>query len=174
MITLLSLILALSNFVFNCTSYLQTMGCAMGTRCASSYTNIFMVNFEAKHIYPYIKEMSLLYLRYIRNIFMIWKDTRADLMTFIKELNEKHKTIKFDFQISPRKIAFLDTMLYKDENSNIQTTLYHNPTDQQAFLHAKSEHPRCLKSSIPYSQSLRLKAICSTTTEFDKNCAIEF
>ena len=63
-------------------------------------------------------------------------------------------------------------MLYKDENSNIQKTLYCKRTDQQAFLHAKSEHPRYLKSSIPYSQALRLKAIFSTTTEFDKNCAI--
>ena len=62
-------------------------------------------------------------------------------------------------------------MLYKDENNNIQTTLYRKPTDQQAFLHAKSEHPRSLKSSIPYSQALRLKTICSTSTEFDKNCA---
>lgn len=34
----------------------------------------------------------------------------------------KNKTIKFDFQISPRKITFLDLMLYKDEN-NIQRTL---------------------------------------------------
>ena len=93
-------------------------------------------------------------------------------MTFTKKLNEKHKTIKFDFQISPRKIAFLDAMLYKDENNNIQTTLYRKPADQQAFLHAKSEHPRSLKSSIPYSQALKLKAICSTKTEFDKNCAI--
>ena len=137
-----------------------------------SYANIFMANFEAKHIYPYIKEMSLIYLRYIDDIFMIWKGTEAELMTFIKDLNEKHKTIKFDFQVSPRKIAFLDAMLYKGENNNIQTTLYRKPTDQQAFLHAKSEHPRSLKSSIPYSQALRLKTIYSTSTELDKNCAI--
>ena len=171
-ITFLSLILALNNFVFNCTHYLQTMGCAMGTICAPSYANIVMANFEAKHIYPYIKEKSLLYLRYIDDIFMIWKGTKVELITFIKELNEKHKTIKFDFQISPRKIAFLDAMLYKNENNNIKTTLYRKPTDQQAFLHAKSEHPRSLKNSIPHSQALRLKTICSTSTEFDKICAI--
>ena len=102
--------------------------------------------------------MSLLYLRYIDNI--------------LKELNGKHKTIKFDFQVSPRKIAFLDAMLYKDENNNIQTTLYRKPTDQQVFLHAKSKHPRSLKSSISYIQSLRLKTISSTSTEFEMNCAI--
>ena len=148
------------------------MDCAMGTICFPSYANIFMANFEAKHIYPYIKEMSLLDLSYIDDILMIWKGTKVELMTFTKELNEKHKTIKFDCQISPRKIAFLDAMLYKDENNNIQTTLYRKPTDQQPFLHAKSEHPRSLKSSIPYSQAFRLKTICSTSTEFDKNCAI--
>ena len=73
-ITFLSLILTLNimiifNLVFNCTHYLQTMGCAMGAICAPSYRNIVMASFEAKHIYPYIKEMYLLYLRYIDNIY---------------------------------------------------------------------------------------------------------
>ena len=54
-----------------------------------------MANFEAKHIYPYIKDMSLLYLRYIDDIFMIQKDTTAELMIFMKDLKEKHKIVKF-------------------------------------------------------------------------------
>ena len=136
------------------------MGCAKGTVCAPSSVSTFMANFEAKHIYQYIKEVSLLYLRYIDYIFMIWKDTKSELMTSIKELNEKHKTIKFEFQIPPRKIAFLDTMLYKDKNYYIQTTLCRKPTDQPAFLYANTEQPRSLKNSIPHSQTLRLKTIC--------------
>ena len=40
----------------------------------------------------------------------LWKGKKAELMTSITELNEKHKTTKFDFQISPRKIAFLAAM----------------------------------------------------------------
>ena len=96
---------------------------------------------------------------------MIWKGTKAELMTFIKECTEKSKTIKFDFQISPRKIAFRDLMLYKDKSNNIQTTLYCKPADQQAFLHTKIS-----KEQHPIQSSLRLKN--STTTEFDKNCAI--
>ena len=171
-ITFLSLILTLNKFVFNCTHYLQTIGCAMGTICASSYANIFIANFEVKHFYPHIKEMCLLYLRYLDDIFMIWKGTKAELMTFMKDLNEKYKTIKFNFQVSTRKIAFLYAMSYKDVNNNTQTTLYRKLSDQQAFLHAKSEHIRSLKSSIPYSQVLRLKTICFTSTEFHKNCAI--
>ena len=42
-------------------------------------------------------------------------------------------------------IPFLDTMVYKDEVNNLQTTLYWKPSDQQSYLHAKSEHPSALK-----------------------------
>ena len=82
----------------------------MFTICASSYANIFISNFEAKQTYSYIIEVSLLYLRHIDDMLMIWKGTKAKLKTLIKDLNETHKSIKFDFQISPRKIAFLDAM----------------------------------------------------------------
>ena len=48
---------------------LQILGCAMGTICAPAYANIFMAQFEKQHIsltiYPYIKNKSMLYLRYI-------------------------------------------------------------------------------------------------------------
>ena len=69
------------------------------------------------------------------------------------------KLIKFDFQVSPRKIVFLDAMLYKDEKNDIQKTLYRKPADQQAFLQAKSEHPRSLQSSVPCIQAYRLFAL---------------
>ena len=62
--TFLSLILTLNNFIFNSVSYRQNMGYEMGTVCASSYVNLFMAQFEEKHIYPYIKDMSLLYKIY--------------------------------------------------------------------------------------------------------------
>ena len=62
------------------------MGSTMGTECAPFYANIFMANSEVKHIYPYIKEKSLLYLRYIDDIFMTWKGTKAELRAFIKRI----------------------------------------------------------------------------------------
>ena len=54
----------------------------------------------------------------------------------------------------------------------INNTIFREPTDQQTYLHAQSNHPKPLKDSIPYSQALRIKAICSTTSEFNKNCEI--
>ena len=49
--TFLHLVLTLNNFVFNCQNYLQIKGCAMGTKCAPSYVNIFIGMFEERYIY---------------------------------------------------------------------------------------------------------------------------
>ena len=63
--TSLTLILTLNNFVFDCIHYLQIKGCAMGTICAPAYANIFMANFELKYIYPYIRDKTKMFLRFI-------------------------------------------------------------------------------------------------------------
>ena len=81
------------------------------------------------------------------------------------------KLSNLTFKFHQEKLHFLMRCYIKTKITTSQQ-LYRKPTDQQAFLHAKSEHPRSLKRSIPYSQALRLKTICSTSTEFDKNCAI--
>ena len=49
--TPLQLVLTLNNFVFKCKYYLQIKGCAMATKSAPGYTNIFMGIFEEKCIY---------------------------------------------------------------------------------------------------------------------------
>ena len=59
--------------------------------------------------------------------------------------------------------------MYIDSNSRFQATLYKKPTDCQNYLHAKSARPFSLKKSIPYSQALRIKCICSTFEEYRKH-----
>ena len=94
---ILSLILTLNKLTYNSVNYKQNIGSAMGTVCSPFYANLFMPQFEEKHIYPYIKDMSLLFLGYIDDIFIIWKGTKEQLITFINELNKKYKTIKFEY-----------------------------------------------------------------------------
>ena len=126
-ITFLCLILTLNNFVFNSTNYLQTMGCAMGTICVPAYANIFKAQFEKQLIYPYIKNKSILYLRYIDDIFMMWTGTKQELLIFLEKLNSKHKTIKFEHDISNSNISFLDTLIYKDKNNTHRQLSTENP-----------------------------------------------
>ena len=101
--TFLALILTLNNFIFNSKFYLQIKGCAMGTICTPSYENIFMLEFEEKHIYSLIKNRSVMYFCYIDIIFMVWIKSESELRHFINKINQEHQSIKFDFKISKRK-----------------------------------------------------------------------
>ena len=56
----LHLALTLDNFIFNCQKYLQIKGCAMGTKCAPSYANIFMGIFKEKFIHTLVNNMTRL------------------------------------------------------------------------------------------------------------------
>ena len=77
-IKFLFLILTLNNFILNNISYLQIKGCAMGTICATSYANIFMGKFESIHIHRYIGDKAITFLRYIDDLFFIWKGTKGE------------------------------------------------------------------------------------------------
>ena len=48
----------------------------------------------------------------------------------------------------------------------LQTTIYSKQRDRQNYLDARSEHLKLLKNSMPYSQALRIKRICSSQQEF--------
>ena len=141
----------------------------MGTICAPPYADIFMAYFEEKLIYPLITNATTLYLRYIDDIILTWTKSENELPTFFEKLNQQHPSINFEMKYSKDKVEFLDTLIYKDKNNNIQTTLYIKLTDSQNYIHSKSAHPFSVRKSIAYSQALRLKRICSTTGEYEKH-----
>ena len=85
-LTFLKLILTLNNFVFNGINYLQEKGCAMGTKCAPSYANIFMGWFEEKFIFPLLTNLSDFYLRFIDATFLIWNGTKTEFDNFLEKL----------------------------------------------------------------------------------------
>ena len=65
------------------------------------------------------------------NIFI---DHFENLMKFLNELNTKHESIKFEYQISKTSITFLDTEVYI-ENNKLYTKIYKiKKTDCQTFL----------------------------------------
>ena len=110
----------------------------------------------------------LLYVRYIDDLLLVWKDSEEELLKFLEELNKKHPTIKFDYEFSREKVHFLDTTISISGNK-LSTTLYTKPTDRKAYLHSKSYHPKSTKKAIPYSQATRLRRICTEDNEFRKH-----
>ena len=95
--------------------------------------------------------------------------TESKLLKFIDNLNQKHPTIKFEFNYSRTSINFLDTKVYTNENGTLFTTIYRKPSDRRNFLHYKSAHLKALKDNITHSQALRIKRICSETSEVIKH-----
>ena len=57
----------------------------------------------------------------------------------------------------------------RNKQNNLKTTSYRKPTDQQSYLHTKLKHPGLLKNGIA---TFRIKTVCSTGDELQKNCAI--
>jgi hypothetical protein len=166
--TVLEHVLYMNNFNFNGKHYLQVGGTAMGTRVAPSFANIFMADFEEKYVYTYPVQ-PLVWLRYIDDIFMVWPYSRESLDTFLQHLNTCHHSIKFTSEISETSINFLDTKVQIDHNRKLYTDLYCKPTDAHNYLLFSSSHPKHLLRSLPYSQLLRIRRICSHLDDFDRN-----
>ena len=170
LLKLLELVLTRTNFQFNGQNYKQTSGIFMGTKTAPSYAIHTMGVFESKHVYTYHKK-CLVYLRYIDDIFIVWTHSRDDLMEFISYLNSRCDHIKFTSEISQDEVAFLDTKV-RIQNGNIVTDLYCKPTDSHNYLAYDSSHPQRCKDSIPYSQFLRIRRICSDISDYDVHVVI--
>ena len=155
---LMKLVLILNSFVFNGVKYLQKKGTAMGTRIAPNFTNVFMGYFENRFVHQsrWFKRFIKSWWRYIDHIFMLWNGPRKPLEDFLNYLNEFHPSIKFGWKISKHKASFLDCDVI-NENNKLKTDVYQKPTDCHSYLdYTLVSH---FKTSIPYSQALRLRRI---------------
>ena len=79
-----------------------------------------MDHFKKRLIYSFIKGFSLIYLRFINDIFFIWTDNEKNLIKFLNELNTKPESIISEYQISKTSITFIDTEVYI-KNSKLYT-----------------------------------------------------
>ena len=64
-------------------------------------------------------------------------------------------------------LKYLD-LLISIRNGRLETTVYSKPTDGHLYLHNDSCHPRSTKLGVEKGVALRLRRICSTEDEFDK------
>ena len=168
LVQLLELVLKLNNFQFNGTNYLQIGGTAMGTRLAPSLANLFMDRLERRMLDGYRLKPTV-WLRYIDDVFFIWDHGENSLNEWFNYLNAQHKTIKFTTEFSKKQINFLDTTIKIDETGKLSADLYKKPTDSNSYLNFSSAHPPNCKKSLPFSQLLRIKRICSKKSDYEKH-----
>ena len=80
--------------------------------------------------------------------------------TFLKELNGFHPSIKLTFGKLKAKVNFFHVVI-KIKNGRLSTDLYSKPVNRHQYLHYNFCHAEHIKKSIIYSQTLRLRRICS-------------
>ena len=131
----------------------------MGTKMAPAYANIFMGKFEERLLETSI-ERPLSWYRFIDDVDMKWNKGEDALLNFITHANNQHPSIKFTHEASERNINFLDTCS-TIKNGHLSVDIYSKPTDTHQYLSPKSCHPPHCTKSIPYSQALRIRRICS-------------
>jgi hypothetical protein len=155
-------------FDFDGHKFKQKFGTAMGTPMAPSIANLFMawIEHQIRANSPWkIQEQD--WKRFIDDIAMIWFHGEENLLKFLEWMNNIHPTIKFTANYGTTNIPFLDVnMSIKD--SRITTDLHVKKTDANMCLPFQSCHPRHCARSIPYSQCLRLRRICSSDALFAK------
>ncbi|KAL8621765.1 hypothetical protein ACOMHN_061900 [Nucella lapillus] len=67
-------------------------------------------------------------------------------------------------------VPYLDVSLSIDPDGHLTSDLHVKPTDAAIILPFNSCHPRHCPRSIPYSQCLCLRRICSDDSVFEKRC----
>ena len=168
LLKLLHMFLHMNNFQFNVKNFLQLGGVSMGTRTAPSFANLFMRHLEERLIEGHDLKPRVWY-RFVDDIFLIWEHGEEKLHNWVKYLNNAHSTKKFTLEYSKKEINFLDTMVKKNKENKLYTDLYTKKTDTNSYLNYKSAHPPHCKKSLPYSQFLRIKRICTNSEDYEKH-----
>ena len=112
--------------------------------------------------------VPLLYRRFIDDCFGAAAGPLQLLINFINFVSSFHPSIKFTHQVSATTLPFLDIQVsIHPDSDKLSTSVFYKPTDSHSYLNYTSCHPPSTKSSIPYSQFLRLRRLCSCDEDFD-------
>ena len=82
-----------------------------------------MDHFERKYVSPFLQGLSLIYLKFIDDMFFIWTGSKEKLIRNLDELNTKQDSIKFECKISKTSISFLDAEVYI-KNKKLYSKIY--------------------------------------------------
>ena len=151
----------------------------MGSAMAVNFANLFMSELETRMLDQYEKENGIrptCWLRYIDDIFFVWVHGESKLKHFLQfcdsftDNDGMQSKIKFTANYSRTKVAFLDVEV-KSTQDGIVTDLHSKPTSAHNYLHRSSFHPPSLIRSIPKTQFIRIRRICSRLTDYDSHCS---
>jgi hypothetical protein len=132
-----------------------------------SYACLFVGYIESQIFSQYTGPCPSLFKRFIDDCVGLWTRPLGELQTFINFVGNFHPSLKFTHEISDSSLTFLDIQLQIQPGSTlISTSVFYKETDSHSYLLHSSSHPNPTKDSIPYSQFLRLRRLCSNEDDF--------
>lgn len=166
---LTELVLTLNSFSFGGQTYKQTRGVAMGTKMGPSYACLFVGFVENQALSQYPGPRPSLFKRFIDDCLGVATGPKENLVRFIDHLSNFHPSLQFTHTISSSSVSFLDILIsIQPDSVYLATSVFYKETDSHSYLLYSSSHPTPTKNSIPYSQFLRLKRLCSSDDDFER------
>lgn len=134
--------------------------------CNSRQTADCTLHYLLEKVKPNIQLWALieLFLRFIDDIFGLWRGTKRQFVKFVDLLNSETRKYGIEFgdyqfgeQIQLRQVDFLDVSVYINDEDLLAWKLFRKPTDSRLYLQTHSFHPPHVFDSVAYSQMLRVR-----------------
>lgn len=160
-------ILENNTFQFNGQNYKQISGTAMGTPFAPTYANLTMGYLENHILHSKLIEefgpedtnmIEKHFYRYLDDCWVTWFLGIQKLDIFTNLLNNMNPNIKFTMSTSTKQLPFLDILVLKD-GRNLKCDLFSKVTDTKRYVPFSSNHPRHIKTNIPFNLARRIRKI---------------
>ena len=154
--------------------YLQLLGTAMGTKCASPYACLTVGYLEETKLFTnklqkYFNESECKFImgllkRYMDNGFILWP-LKLNFENFKTCLNNTHPSLKFTFENPEivyenenkvQVLNFLDVKIILHEDNSVETHIYYKPTNTHNYLPYNSAHNDHRKNNILYKLAKRI------------------
>jgi hypothetical protein len=171
---LLTIVMKCNLFEFDGDLYHQTEGVAMGTSCAPAFANLSLGFKELKSQMLDTSDTGLVfYVRYIDDIFLIYKGTRQACETWLGEFTPHLApyTISWDIRSSRQATPFLDAEFFFRQGLGplgIQSRVYRKQMNKHQYIPWSSAHPEAVKRAFVKAELTRFVTISSSKDLFEE------
>jgi len=144
--------------------YLQIRGLAMGVASSPDLANLYGYYYERKCRFAEDPRVAF-YGRYIDDCFgIVYADSAESALNILNQLVIESCVIEWN--VSESHSPFLDMMLYKDEENNLQYRPYRKARNHQERVPWISHHPFDVKRGTFLGEMSRLATISSTFSNY--------
>ena len=160
---LIKLCVSSTVFSFNGEGFKQKFGVAMGSPLSPILANLCM-EFVEKDILDYCPPhlKPLIWVRYVDDIFIVFKGTPEEFNNFFEYVNSFVPSIKFTAEHeSENKLPFLDVMVFHDPIvHSFKFSVFRKETNAENYIHFFSFHSNQIKTNIIMNFVLRAYKVC--------------